>query len=58
MNFGRAYYRCILNVQVATHALAFSPFRRNMLGNYNWCGVAVYRNAAGAYYFTQLFALY
>lgn len=30
--------------------------RKNMLGNFEYCGIAVYRNARGAVYFTQLFA--
>ena len=30
----------------------------NLLSEANWCGVGVYVNSQGAYYLTQLFALY
>jgi len=32
--------------------------RRNMLGQFTHCAISIYRNARGAYYFTQLFARY
>jgi len=31
--------------------------RKNLLGRWNYCGIGVYRNAQGAFYLTQLFAL-
>jgi uncharacterized protein YkwD len=30
--------------------------RKNMVGKFEYCGIAVYRNAKGAWYFTQLFS--
>jgi uncharacterized protein YkwD len=30
---------------------------KNLLGNYNRCGIGVYKNKQGYWYFTQLFAL-
>ena len=31
--------------------------RKNLLGNFVYMGIGVYRNARGYFYFTQLFAL-
>lgn len=31
--------------------------RKNLLGNWNVCTIAGYKNASGMWYFTQLFAL-
>lgn len=31
--------------------------RKNLLGRWNYCGIGVYRNSAGAFYLTQMFAL-
>lgn len=30
--------------------------RKNLLGDWNFCTIAGYKNAAGLWYFTQLFA--
>lgn len=35
-----------------------SGHRRNLLGNYKYCGVGVWRNAQGRWYVTQLFGLW
>ena len=44
-------------IETAVHGWINSPgHRRNMLGNSNICGIAVYCYA-GRFYFTQLFAL-
>jgi len=32
--------------------------RKNLLSHHQWCGIGVYRNSAGAYYLTQLFAAF
>jgi len=32
--------------------------RKNLLSKHRWCGIGVYRNASGAYYLTQLFAVF
>lgn len=31
---------------------------KNLMGKYNVCGIGVYQNSEGYWYFTQLFALY
>jgi uncharacterized protein YkwD len=31
---------------------------KNVLGNFNNCGIGVYKNAKGFWYFTQIFALF
>jgi hypothetical protein len=43
--------------KLAVDGWANSPgHRRNMLGNWRFCGIGVYRNGSGGYYLTQLFA--
>lgn len=44
--------------RVAVDGWIDSPgHRKNMLGKCNYCGIAVYQNASGMFYLTQLFAL-
>ena len=44
--------------QTAVNGWIKSPgHRKNLLGNFNYCAIGVYRNSSGAYYLTQLFAL-
>jgi uncharacterized protein YkwD len=42
--------------RVAVEGWIDSPgHRKNLLGNFNWCGIAVFQGADGGYYSTQLF---
>src|SRR5262249_20940947 len=49
---------CLCGVhRVAVDGWIDSPgHRAKRLSNHNFCAIAVYRNASGAWYFTQLFA--
>ena len=38
--------------------LSFRGHRKNMLAHHTYCGIGVWQSAEGAYYFTQLFALF
>jgi len=45
--------------RIAVNAWINSPgHRANLLGNYNRCGIGVYQNSKGTWFFTQIFALF
>jgi uncharacterized protein YkwD len=45
--------------RIAVNAWINSPgHRANLLGNYNRCGIGVYQNDRGVWFFTQIFALF